>query len=195
MTTTGVIIDAWRALRAHADTCPQCHDTVVELSAVPEEPMRLYASLCRAGRDAFVLWDEAKRALPADSGPADRVLAQVREARRLFGFEGLDDAVANLRNRALDSMPTGAVARLRELDEGARMAELGAVEASIQHGDRMKHHQEEIDAGNERPCEGCDIRFLPQFERQRYHSSACRQKAYRDRKVQSRPRPSLLETE
>jgi hypothetical protein len=35
-------------------------------------------------------------------------------------------------------------------------------------------------------CEGCDVVFVPKREDQRYHSPACKQKAYRARRRQAK---------
>lgn len=45
------------------------------------------------------------------------------------------------------------------------------------NGARQVRHEE-------RPCAGCPRGFVPMRENQRYHSPACRQRAYRSRKAQ-----------
>lgn len=197
--TAGVVIDTWRYLRAHADSCEECAEPVAELRRVPDQPALAFDRLCEEGQRLYAAWDAGKRELAADPGPADIALASIRRIRALFEFEGLDQVAAELRNRALERVPPEAFQRLKELPHEERMAQVRALETAIEPHDVRAPYEmsaaEPLEGTGieERLCEGpeCSVRFVPSFARQRYHTEACKQRAYRQRPRQA----SLIDTE
>jgi len=157
------------------------------LAQVPDNPAPYYDALCDMGRRLFEEWDAAKRDLPADAGPADRMLARVRESRGLYEFDGLSGEMADRRNRALEAVPPRELGRLRELQHDERMAEVRALEAAE---DRRHGYATARPAGGPsddaqhapRRCSGCGREHRTGGN---YCSRACREGG----------RPRLFETE
>lgn len=242
----GAVVDAFRDLAMHGRECDVCPDGLDLLRGIPDQPAAVYDRLCAEGQALFATWDAAKRGLVEEPGPADAMLASVRRVRELFALEGLDDAEADTRIRALARVPPNAFTRLLELSQEERLGEVRALEAALRHGhelvwvavvgvseaDRRPLYRWACGCGRvtgrdyfkipdalagfarhaagralaagvaadgadvgavqpqtERQCEGCEIRFVAEWPKQRFHSNACKQRAYRGRQA------TLLPTE
>lgn len=191
--TSGAVIDAWRLLAVHSRDCEECEGPAVELRQVADQPAAVYDRLCEEGRRLFAAWDEPKRELPRDAGPADRLLESIRGIRRMFEFEGLDELAAERRNQALARIPPGAFLHLKQLPHDERMAQVGALEraehcASTEVAERPPAADAASAVGTERLCanEDCDrgpyrtrAKFRPAGERQRFCCASCRQAGHR----------------
>lgn len=191
--TSGAVIDAWRLLAVHSRDCEECEGPAVELRQVADQPAAVYDRLCEDGRRLFAAWDEPKRELPRDAGPADRLLESIRGIRRMFEFEGLDELAAERRNQALARIPPGAFLHLKQLTHDERMAQVRALErAAPASGTEAVESRPAADAertvGTERLCanEDCDrgpygtrAKFRPAGERQRFCCASCRQAGHR----------------
>ncbi|HXM54528.1 MAG TPA: hypothetical protein VOB72_04000 [Candidatus Dormibacteraeota bacterium] len=198
--TSGAVIDAWRLLAVHSRDCEACEKPTVELRQVADQPAAVYDRLCEEGRALFAAWDEPKRELPRDAGPADRLLESIRGIRRMFEYEGLDEVDAERRNRALARIPPGAFLHLKQLPHDERMAQVRALEraepsASAEVRERSTAARPESTAVEERLCAnedcargpyGTRAKFRPVGERQRFCCRSCRQTEHRQ---------TLLETE